>query len=158
MNLDLGRVSAVGGLLSGLYDLAFVAKTSWGVFVSALVIVLCTLLILFEFQEIIGKHAPARVTQRVANFVEDLSLYLTMRRAVVTFLAALFLATREDGFSNLWIGFVIVLLVAQTVSLVLASELEKRSMRAASRSVSWKTVKRAAPSSKMRTLAGLRSR
>ena len=131
MKRDLGRVSAVGGLLSGLYELAFVAKTSRGVFVSALVIVLSTLLVLFEFQEIIGKHAPARVTQRVANFVEDLSLYLTMRRAVVTFLAALFLATREDGFSNLWIGFVVVLLVAQTVSLVLASELVGESVRTA---------------------------
>ena len=131
MKRDLGRVSAVGGLLSGLYELAFVAKTSRGVFVSALVIVLCTLLVLFEFQEIIGKHAPARVTQRVADFVEDLSLYSTMRRAAVTFLAALFLATREDGFSNLWIGFVVVLLVAQTLSLVFASELVGASVRVA---------------------------
>ena len=123
---DLGKISALGGFSAGLNEI-LTAQSARGLFFSSVAIVLGALLTAYEFEEIVARHGSADAKRRLGNFVEDLALYSSFVRAAFSFVAAMCLATR----AGLFVGAVVVLMVAQSLNLVFASELVAQSVRSA---------------------------
>ena len=123
---DLGKISALGGFSAGLNEI-LTAQSARGLFFSSVAIVLGALLTAYEFEEIVARHGSADAKRRLGNFVEDLALYSSFVRAAFSFVTAMCLATR----AGLFVGAVVVLMVAQSLNLVFASELVAQSVRSA---------------------------
>ena len=123
---DLGKISALGGFSAGLNEI-LTAQSARGLFFSSVAIVLGALLTVYEFEEVVARHGSADAKRRLGNFVEDLALYSYFVRAAFSFVAAMCLATR----AGLFVGAVVVLMVAQSLNLVFASELVAQSVRSA---------------------------
>ncbi|KAH8070908.1 hypothetical protein JL721_4825 [Aureococcus anophagefferens] len=123
---DLGKISALGGFSAGLNEI-LTAQSARGLFFSSVAIVLGALLTVAELEEVVARHGSADAKRRLGNFVEDFALYSSFVRAACSFVAAMCLATR----AGLFVGAVVVLMVAQSLNLVFASELVAQSVRSA---------------------------